>query len=79
MQQKVFLICKLYLFFIYFSLDNFNYSLKNLQNSSAKVSWNSRKTFAEEKQNLLGFEVRVFLKKFFFSNILKYVLDSNPQ
>ena len=49
MQQKVFLICKLYLFFIYFSLDNFNYSLKNLQNSSAKVSWNSRKTFAEEK------------------------------
>ena len=29
--------------------------LSKLQNSSAKISWNSRKTFAEKKQNLLGF------------------------
>ena len=31
-----------------------------LQNSSAKVSRNSRKTFEEEKKTCLGFKVRIF-------------------
>ena len=61
MKQKVLLICKIYLFCIYFSFNNFNYPYKKLaipsnwRNSSTTVLRNSRKTFAEEKQNLHGF------------------------
>ena len=56
MQQKVFLIGEIYLFCIYFSLNNFNYPNKKLaipsklRNSSAEFPRHSRKTFAEEKK-----------------------------
>ena len=58
MHQKVLLFC------IYFSLNNFNYQKKswqshqNQQNSSAKVSRNSRKSFAEKNKTCLGFGLR---------------------
>ena len=48
MQQKVLLVCKIYLFCIYFSLNNFNYPKKKYGNPICK-------TFADEIQHLLGF------------------------
>ena len=61
MQQKVLLICKIYLFCVYFSLNNFNYPKKD--GNPIKITKLFRKIFAEfpqnfcekNKQNLLGF------------------------
>ena len=51
MQQKVLLVCKIYLFCIYFSLNNFNYPKKRLAIPSKlrNLPQNSRKTFAKKK------------------------------
>ena len=61
MQQKVLLVGKIYLFCIYFSVNNINYPNKKLaipsklRNSSAEFPRHSRKTFAKKKKSCLGF------------------------
>ena len=49
-----------------------------LQNSSAKVSRNSRKTFEEEKKNLLGFWGQVHLTYVHSNPKFKYILHHMP-
>ena len=54
MQQKGFLICKLYNFiFIYFSSNNFNYPKQKLAIPSKLIKF-FRKSFAEFPQNFCG-------------------------
>ena len=76
MQQKVLLECKIYLFCIYFYLNNFNYPNKKLaipsnqRNSSPKVLRNSRKSFAEENKTCLGFEVCICDSMIYYFKII---------
>ena len=59
MQQKVLLVCKIYLFCIYFSFNNFNYPNKKMAILSNQRNSSAKKFFGipakRKKQNLFGF------------------------
>ena len=60
MQQKVLLVCKIYLFCIYYSLSNFNYPKLEIPSKLTKFFRESFAELRKKNKTCLGFEVCIW-------------------